>query len=466
VHYKELKYDSLLYSAPLASEFRKWSSDSLEIYYSADTSLDLVNLIVYLDRSNLPMSRTEKATLQLLEKIYIDGGTSRLSPQQVRDSLEFNAASLTLSIENYSTVLRLTSLKEHFFPLLGLLQEASLQPGLDTAHYSWAYKKWIESLNHQWDAPQSVLGSAFEKTMTGQGPETWVITPSLAKSVSIAALKTYTSFPIRAPRVILAFTGPQSWNEVSDSLLQFSKAFIHKGNMDPSGKPIQGPQSQIPQPAQSGVYLVPRDLTQGQIRIGFPGLQRPHPDYYALQLASTIFGSGGFTSRLVKSVRTEAGFAYSVRSYVESDYKKPGTLGIALQTKVASTLDAVALCLYEINKARDSGFTQEEFDWAKQSLLQSLPGYFETPVATAEIFAENALLKRPDDHFRQYKKALDTLTLQEVNSAFARYFVTEKARIVLVGPDSLLNQSFDPQKHIQIPWNTKTVWPLDTLNLF
>ena len=50
-------------------------------------------------------------------------------------------------------------------------------------------------------------------------------------------------------------------------------------------------------PDSPGVYLVDKDFQQASIKVGFPGLKRPHPDYYKLSVASYIFGSGGCAAR-------------------------------------------------------------------------------------------------------------------------------------------------------------------------
>ena len=102
-------------------------------------------------------------------------------------------------------------------------------------------------------------------------------------------------------------------------------------------------------PEKPGVFLVDKSITQANIKVGFRGLKRPHPDYYPLSVASYIFGSGGFTSRLVAKVRSEKGLAYVVRSFVESNYYNTGTVGFYLQTKVESGGLAIRLCLKELS---------------------------------------------------------------------------------------------------------------------
>jgi len=193
-----------------------------------------------------------------------------------------------------------------------------------------------------------------------------------------------------------------------------------------------------PGPKKPGVYLVDKELTQASIQVGFPGVQRPHPDYYKLTLANYIFGSGGFTSRLALKVRTEAGLAYSVRSFVQSSYYRRGTVGFRLQTKTESGTQAIQLCFAEMQKLIKEGATIKELQAAKDALILSLPSLFDTPNSIASIFAQSEIWNRDKDHFVNYPKIISSITLDDVNEIFKKYFVRDSARIVVVGPKKVL----------------------------
>src|SRR5207247_9236790 len=50
--------------------------------------------------------------------------------------------------------------------------------------------------------------------------------------------------------------------------------------------------------------------SQADIAIGGPAVPRGHPDYYALNLASLLFGRIGLYGRLGRNLRDEQGLAY------------------------------------------------------------------------------------------------------------------------------------------------------------
>ena len=62
------------------------------------------------------------------------------------------------------------------------------------------------------------------------------------------------------------------------------------------------------------IYLIDKPgAAQSQIRIGWVGVPRSTPDYYALDVLNTMLG-GSFTSRLNQNLREEHGYAYGASS--------------------------------------------------------------------------------------------------------------------------------------------------------
>ena len=80
---------------------------------------------------------------------------------------------------------------------------------------------------------------------------------------------------------------------------------------------------------------IDRPVTQAGIVMGNLGIARDNPDYEALAVMNYVLGSGGFSSRLMDNIRTQAGLAYSVGSFFAAS-KSPGPFEIVMQTKNAS----------------------------------------------------------------------------------------------------------------------------------
>ena len=90
-------------------------------------------------------------------------------------------------------------------------------------------------------------------------------------------------------------------------------------------------------PAKPGYYLVEKeDVNQSSINMVGTGIRRDNPDYYAVRVFNEVFG-GGFSSRLMQSIRTAKGLAYAVGGGIGSSFDHPGVLRLSMGTKSATT---------------------------------------------------------------------------------------------------------------------------------
>jgi zinc protease len=275
------------------------------------------------------------------------------------------------------------------------------------------------------------MGALFEHVMQGSHPANWTPTEGEIGAAAPASLRGLAGTGFPRDRMVIGVAGRFDRAQMIRKLEAFVARFP-ASEPTPAAPAFRGPLA-------PGVYLVDKPFAQATIRIAAPGVKRPDPDYYRLLVASEIFGGGGFTSRLALRVRSDKGLAYSVGSDVESDYNRRATVLAGLQTKAETGAYASRIVLDEMRRMADSGITDVELERARETLLKSLPSLFDSPAATARVFAQSEAWGRSPEHFREYRKALETMTRAEVERAFRHYFVADSMRVVVVGPkDKLL----------------------------
>jgi len=430
-HFQELEFDKLDYTPPFPGDYRVELDSGVFAYMVKDSSLALVKIKMIFKGLVYPQKPADVSLNSLYSSLLINGGTVKLSPKQMEDSLEYNAAYISASLGDNTSTLGLNTLKKDVYPMLNLLKHAILTPKYDKEVLELNKKKTVENIKHRFDKPWSVSSRAYEYIMYGHHPHNWLTSKKDVQRVNRSKLRKITGRGFNLNNLIISVSGDFNKQTMIDSLNTFIADL--KKSQNPIDTIIYN------ESKQPGVFLVDKDFKQATIQVGFPGLRRPHPDYYKLSVASYIFGGGGFTSRLVTKVRTEAGLAYSVRSFVQSDYFRDGTVGFYLQTKAESGATAVELCFEEMKRMIDSGITSEELQKAKTGLIQSLPSMFDTPTATANIFAQSEIWGRKTDHFIQYPKIIESLTAEDINAVFKKYFSIDKARVIVVGPKDILH---------------------------
>jgi zinc protease len=428
--YQDIRFPTWSYVAPNPVEYRVVLKNGAIAYLVPDSTLNLLKVNLYSGAGNQAKKPDDVASLNLYSTLLKSGGAAQLTPEQLEDSLEFVAAGMGASLSDWQGSVSLDCLSENAGELMQLLPDLVLKPRLDTAVFRLQQREYLENLKHRYATPRGVISVAYEKAMHGSHPINWLATEKEIQSVTPKQLQSWVGRGFPANRLVFAVAGRFDKNKMVATLNALVDRFPKTGSVD-SVKTFTGA-------AKPGVYLVDKPFSQATIRIAAPGVQRPHPDYYPLIVASYVFGDGGFTSRLVEKVRSNEGLAYGVSSDVESDYYRKGSVSVSLQTKVETGAYAIDLVQKEMKRMADSGISAAELEKAKDGLLKSMPSMFDSPHATARIFAQGELWRRDMDHFVQFENKIKALTKTEVDGAFRKYFVPDSMRIVVVGPKQAL----------------------------
>ena len=101
-----------------------------------------------------------------------------------------------------------------------------------------------------------------------------------------------------------------------------------------------------------GLYFVDKDGPQAAVRWAFPGIRRNDPDWYAAYVTNQILGGRGFTSRLMKRIRSDEGLTYGVYSNLEPGTYWRGDVIGTMQNKNRSVAFALRLAMEEIKKLK------------------------------------------------------------------------------------------------------------------
>ena len=182
-----------------------------------------------------------------------------------------------------------------------------------------------------------------------------------------------------------------------------------------------------------GHFYQSRDLEQVHLLIGFNGLSYKDPDYYALQVFSTLLG-GGMSSRLFQKVREERGLAYSIYSFSTS-YVDSGLFGIYAGTSAESTCELIeTVCNELLDVVENIGATETARARAqlKSGLLMSL----ESTSARSEQLARQLLLfGRPISNAEVIEK-IDSADPPKLSAVAERIFKNGAPTIAALGPTS------------------------------
>ena len=155
-----------------------------------------------------------------------------------------------------------------------------------------------------------------------------------------------------------------------------------------------------------------------------------HADFPALMLADQVFGAGG-SSRLWRRVREADGLSYDVHSGVawnsydtNSGWRVSAIFAPQNQPRVEAAINE------ELARSLKGGFTQQEVDEARNSLLKSRQLNRAQDGILTSVLASNLERQRTFAMSQRIDDALTALTLDQVNAAWRRYI--DPSRLVMV----------------------------------
>lgn len=185
-------------------------------------------------------------------------------------------------------------------------------------------------------------------------------------------------------------------------------------------------------PAKAQDREIPHPATQSHILMGYPGIKRVDPDYFALFVGNYILGGGGFSSRFVEQVRQKRGLAYSVYSYFDPLQQK-GPFQIGLQTKKEQAQEAINVVRETLRNFIANGPTEQELKAAKQHLVGGFPLRIDTNKKILEYLSVIGFYRLPLTYLDDFIPNVESVTVAQIKNAFQRRIDPDNMVTVIVG---------------------------------
>lgn len=234
-----------------------------------------------------------------------------------------------------------------------------------------------------------------------------------------AWLKEYMASHYLAGDIVVALAGSFTQRDVDDLTARFSAM----------------PAGGLPQP-RAAVYtpcitVKKKAIEQNHLTLAFPGLPYGDSRRFALQLLSSILGSG-MSSRLWQQVREQRGLCYSIYSY-GAGHADTGLYAVYTALGRETEEEAIRTIVDTVKAFRDGGVTREELDRAReQSKANVLMGLESTQARMAHLGRSELTtgeVLTPD----QIIAAYDAVTAENVRGLAEEIFDFSRASLSAVG---------------------------------
>jgi zinc protease len=180
------------------------------------------------------------------------------------------------------------------------------------------------------------------------------------------------------------------------------------------------------------LYLIDKPgAAQSEIRVGHPGVERAHPDFFPLLVLNTVLG-GSFTSRLNMNLRETHGFAYGAGSSF-SMRRAAGPFTASSAVFTAKTDSAVVEFFNELNRIRTEPVSADELQRAKNFVALGLPRRFETTAGVASQLADLEIYGLQLEFYNSYVQRIMAVTPEDIRRVANSYLRPDQAVVVVVG---------------------------------
>ena len=384
-----------------------------------------VNLVVSSGTANDPPGKFGVASLTAA---MLEEGAGGRSALELADAIDFLGADLGATSGIDSSAVRLHVPVARLAEALPLMADVALRPTFPVADLDRLRQERLTAILQARDDASAVIGPAFSQVVYGTthryGTGANGTTATL-KAFTPEELKVFHARHYQPRNATLIVVGDVTAAGVMPLLEQ---AFGSWKGAAAATRTTVPTASQLT--AGQVVIVDMPSAEQSQIRIGWVGVPRSTPDYFALQVLNTVLG-GSFTSRLNQNLREEHGYSYGASSRFDMRLSAgPFLAGAGVQTD--KTAESLKEFFKELN-AIGTPMSAEELNKAKNYLALGFPSDFETIGDLSGRLEELAVYKLPDNYYSEYVAKIQAVSAADVQKAAATYIQPGKFAVVVVG---------------------------------
>jgi predicted Zn-dependent peptidase len=455
-HPDKLVFKELDYQPPTPDGYRHTLKCGATVYVAENHEVPTFDLTILVRTGSIYEPDDKAGVADITGYLMRNGGVEGMTAGELDDKLAFLAGDLSVDIGTDRGVVSLFCLSKDMDEALGYLKKVLRTPVFDQAVLD-RYRGDILSEMEQRNASTSdIERREWMFLMYGDHPCTkpFRSTEQSVNSITREDLIAFHEKYFFPGNFIVAVSGDF---ETKKALATLNDLFAGWPDHELTLPEIP---DQIPEP-KPGVYMIKKeDVNQSRIRIGHIGVKRDIPDEFPLVVMNDVLGGGGFTSRIVRRVRSDEGLAYSAGSRFDRPVLYPGTFVAFFQTMHATAAFGTRLMVDEIERIRTEKVEDETIENSKVGFVGNLVNPFATKNNIVNTFASDQYTGRPDGYWRDYRTNMMAVTPDDVLAAAQKYLHPDKLVFLVVGDPEAVEAGSDKHDERFTDFGEITILPL------
>lgn len=420
--------------------------NGLEVIVLEDSRLPRIALGITLRRGAGSVDPTFAGVAEIASEVMQRGAGER-DALALAKVVEDVGASLSVSSSWDTTDLSISGLSEDRALLFEILEDVALRARFDEVEVSKAQAEQQASIVAAQDDPATLVQLHVLSTLY-EGHRYGLSSSGIAETISrIDAERARAYWVDRfVPRnAIFWAVGDFSAPEL------ISKVQRAYGDLPDVPVIANTPPSPARTPIAQRIVVVDKpDLLQARIIVAHEGISRTEPTRISVDIMNDVLGGSGFSSRLMKKIRSDEGLTYGVESGF-SLRSQPGPFSISTFTRVAMVRRVVDLLLEEMEAIQgDEPIQQEELQKFTSYNVGQFGLSLETSDAVLSSLVNLDVYGLPKDSLDTYRSRVREVTLEDVNHAAKARLHPDRVAIVVLGPAEELVPELEALGEIEI----------------
>ena len=402
-------------------------ANGIALHHYQEAEVPLVTVLVRVAAGSIDDPPGKQGATEMTGEVIRNGGSEKLPGDALDRELESRGALLSVQTTREETWFRLSVLKEDLDWGLGLLSDLLAHPRMPADKLEEARGRKLVDLQQRLDVPRDAARALFPQLVFGRGnPWGWTSTSRTLGSIKIEDLQALRQRCYRADRLMLGMAGAVAFDPARSLAEQYFGPEAFAGE---PARPLTPPP--VEPVAQTRVYVVPQPLTQNVVYFGHEGISRFADEKFAVRLFNEIL-SGGFSSRLIKEVRSDRGLAYLVYGQIGEGTVRGIFYNVAL-TKVQTTTQTLRVMLDVDESLREAPPRPEEVELARQATVNSFVFLFDTAEQIVRQQMTLDAFHYPKDYLATYVQNLKAVTADAIQQAARKDLRLDQLVILIYG---------------------------------
>ncbi|WGV25304.1 M16 family metallopeptidase [Halotia branconii] len=413
---------------PLPEQFTL--ANGLQVLLLPDHSVPTINLSGQVDAGS-EFDGNQKAGLASLTATNLINGTQTKNALELAKTLEDQGSSLDFSASREGVNVSGNSLSANLPTLVQTLADVLQNATFPKEQLELSRQRALTSLQVQLDDPSGLGRKVFQQAIYPENhPFHSFPTVESLKSITRDDLLGFYKQHYRPDTTTIALVG--DFNPILVKIL-LSNSF---SNWQATGKPPVLNLPKVPLPETS--TRVNREIpgkAEAVTYIGYNGISRTDPRFYAALVLNQILGGDTLSSRLGTEIRDRLGLTYGIYSGFAAGIN-PGPFLIQMQTAPGDAQKAIVSTIALLKQLREQGVTEAELNTAKRSITSSYPVELASPSDVSSIILSNAVFGLPRTEIRKFPERIQAVTMAQVQQAIKELIQPDNLVIVTAGSEN------------------------------